>query len=254
MKCKLEYGSMGFPIKFAMPPCVCGIDVRPGDYTTIIGDIVHSSKFEKRVLRTIFAGKLKDERECLFVMLNYGVRFCLIDARPETTLAKRLQEEAQRHYIEGFRAQYNTQPSAVEWTLNESEKLFTLEQTMTLDRVQHLFQEQSRVALPRNYADILKRQFLQEMISSTRTPMTWHGRDYNKWVERGPDHFFHAYNLMLHIASYSNLLDGPLEADGVISKGEVAKTVQDVDPDDPEYRRKFYQNAIYAGDEIVFDA
>lgn len=255
MKFDLQPGSMGLKLRYVMPPCVAGIDVRPGSYDIIVADFQDSRIYERRVLRPVFIGKVRDERESIYVMLNYGVKTCVIDARPETTLAKRLQVESERHFVDAYRAQYNTQPSAVEYTYNENEKLYTLERTMTLDRVQHLFMNLQRVALPRNYQEITGRQFVSEMTSSTRTPTIWHGRDYHDWVERGADHAFHAFNMCLHAAIVSGLFEADMAGGAILSRGKVASSQQDaLDPDDPGFKKKYWESITNEQTELSFEA
>lgn len=255
MKFDLSSDNMGLKLNFVQPPCVCGIDVRPGSYDIVIADIIDSMIYKRRVIRPVFIGKVADERECLFVMLNYSVGTMMVDARPETTLAQRLQQEAQRHFITAYRAQYNTQPSAVEMTLNEAEGLYTLERTMTMDVVHHYFQTLQQIVLPKNFRDCTNAQFTAEMSSPTRTPQEWHGRDYWQWVKGGPDHAFHAFNMMICAARVSGLIEGEIGGESTIMRGEVVgMSSETMDPDDPRYKTKIWENAIRSDDGMVFDA
>lgn len=192
---------MGLPLHLCTRPAVAGIDVRDGSWDVNIGDIkkaqISEAQIQMNIVRPIFIGKLTDEKQVQFVLEQYGVRYGVVDCRPEATLAKRLQESCGKVGIELWRSEYNTVPSTIKVTRNESERLLKLERTMAMDVVHGAFQTGLKTVLPQNYKDITLGQFSAEMQSPTKVFTTWSGKPWWIWTKGGADHSFHAYTLMM---------------------------------------------------------
>lgn len=221
----LPSGSMGLPLQLVVPPCIAGIDVRPGSYDVIIADVWTSSLREQRVVRPVFIAKLRTEKEATYIMRQYGVRYGIIDARPEADLALRCVEECEKYNIELWRSEYMTQPSTLDIVTTDKHRLLKLERTITLTFLHHCFTTGLIVTLPRNYKHITGGQFLAEMCSSTKTPTRWHGRDYQDWQPKGPDHALHAFNMLMVAAKMSGMLRAGFGNDTLITTGIVQTTL-----------------------------
>lgn len=212
---------MGLPLNLVQYPCLAGVDIRPGSWDLIIGDLQRNRHTGKKVVRPVFVGKVRDEREVAFLLRQYRVRFGVTDCRPETTLAKRLQEDVYRHGIELWRAEYNTTPTSIKMQPNPNERLVKLDRTMTLDTVHHAFQTGQGIVLPQNFKDLTRGEFQSEMKGMTRVYTRWHGKDAYAWEKQGPDHAFHALNLLFVALAISGLGDFDAGSDGIIEKGVV---------------------------------
>lgn len=204
---------MGVPLHLIHPPCIAGIDIRGFSFDVVIADLVRNRHTNHSVIRPVFYGKVRDDLETLFVCQQFKVRFGLVDCRPEATLAKRMQDQAETFGIELWRAQYNPTPGGtIEMTRNEGEKLVTLERTMTMDCVQHAFLVGQSVVLPENFRLIAEGKMASELCSTTRVPYTSGGRDCRIWQKTGEaDHAFHAFNLLFAALKLSGLESGATE-------------------------------------------
>lgn len=227
----LPRGCMGIQPRDVRGPCAAGVDIRPGSFDIICADVVRSPA-GLCVVRPLFIGKVRDEIDTLFVIEQYKVRVAVVDTRPETTLAKRLQVSAREKGIEVWRAEYNTSPSSIDMQANENEMVLKLDRTMTLDTVHYAFQTGLTAVLPQNFKEITGGQFLREMCASQRVPTRWMGKDCYAWENRGADHSFHAFNYLLaaikkgNLAAYSSLETmGP-------SRGLVESTIAHSELDD----------------------
>jgi len=199
-------GCMGVQPATVKGPCAAGVDIRPGSWDVVVGDVQQSQGTKLPVVRPVFIGKVVDEEQVLFVLRQYRVRFAVADTRPETTLAKRLQVACVPHGIKLWRAEYNTAPSTVEVQENAVEGILKLDRTLTLDAVWYAFSQGLTVILPQNYREVTRGSFVREMCSSSRVPTKWLGRDAYAWEHQGPDHGFHAFNYLLTAVRMSNLL------------------------------------------------
>jgi hypothetical protein len=197
---------MGVDPRTVRGPTAFGCDVRPGSWDLIIGGVETSSTTKIPVIKPLFTGKVRDEADVIFFLRQYKVRFGVIDTRPETTLAKRLQLSAREHGIKVWRAEYNTAPSVVEVQENEGEGVLKLDRTMTLDNVHYSFVTGLSVILPQNWQEVTKGSFKREMTSSTRIPTMWQGKPHYSWDHVGDDHSFHAFNYLLVAVKKGNLL------------------------------------------------
>lgn len=205
---RLKPGCMGVPPRLVRGPCAAGIDIRPGSWDVVVADLVRNPSTHVSVVRPVFVGKVDDEEQVMWVLRQWKVRYAVADTRPETTLAKRLQEKAFDHGIKVWRAEYNTAPSgsSVEITENANEGLLKLDRTMTLDNVHFSFLTGRTVLLPQNYRSITGGDFVREMCSSSRVPVKVANREAWSWEHQGPDHAFHAWNYLLVAIQKSNLL------------------------------------------------
>jgi hypothetical protein len=205
IRVELPKGCMGVTPSSVRGPCAIGVDVRPGSWDVVCGDVVMSPA-GLYVARPLFVGMVRDELDVLHVMQQYKVRVGVCDTRPETTLAKRLQVSARDKGIEVWRAEYNTSPSTIDMQANEKEMVLKLDRTMTLDTVHYAFQTGLTVVLPQNFKEITGGDFVREMCSSQRVPTRWMGKDCYTWEGRGADHAFHAFNYFLAAIRKGNLM------------------------------------------------
>jgi len=221
-----EEGCYGLPPALVKPPCLSGTDVRPGSLDLVIGDCHRSSITGATVVRPVFVGKVESQDHVLFLLRQYGVRYGCVDTRPETSAAKWLQEKAENHGIEVWRAQYNPSPGGnVKMIRNEPEKLVTLERTMTLDVVHHAFQTGAGIVLPQNFKQLTNGQFKLEVGNAIRTPIKYKGRECWFWEKQGPDHALHALNLLFAAVEMSGLSGWDI-TDGMPEMGIVESTIE----------------------------
>jgi hypothetical protein len=219
---------MGVSPSKVIGPTAAGIDIRYGSWDVLIADVVTSPSSNMHVVRLLFAGKVRDNDDALFLLRQYKTRFGVADARPEATLAKRLQTEAARFGVKLWRAEYNTAPSQVEAQENSVEGTLRLDRTMSLDNVHWAFTTGATVALPTNYARVTDGDFVKEMTSSTRTPTKWQGKDCYVWDSPGADHAFHAFGYLIQAIKKSNMLAFGGNATMFSSPGLVARTMDKV--------------------------
>lgn len=229
----LPKGCMGLPPRMVRASAA-GIDVRPGSYDVVVGDVLFSRTTRTRVVRIVFVGKLRDESEALFVLRQYKTRVAVIDTRPEMTIAKRFQDNARKYGIAVWRAEYTTVPTSVLVTENFNEGLLKIDRTMGLDNVQHSFNTGLTIVIPQNYREILGGHFVSEMISSTRASHRFAGgKDGYIWEASGDDHVFHAMNYLLVAIDRANLGINNIEATIGPTRGmTVSEVVRCSDPRD----------------------
>lgn len=189
-------GAMGLLPSMIVGRCAVGCDIRPGSWDVAIGDVVLGSK-GLRVPRLVFYGKVRDDEDVEALADQYRAVGGVSDSRPDATLAERLQGRMRKKGMRWWRANYNTAPSDVKMQENVGEGILKLERTMTLDDVHWGFLTGIGIALPQNFREIAGGDFAKEMTSSTRVPTRWHGQEWNRWADQGPDHAFHAINYML---------------------------------------------------------
>jgi hypothetical protein len=242
IKLPLPHGCMGMSPSLLKKPCALGCDIRPGSFDVLIGDI-HCPAPDRKILRLVFAGKVRDERDVIWLAHQYPVRCGVVDSRPEGTLAKRLVERMIRARKDFWRAQYATNPSAVEMSVNQEERLLTLERTMTLDSVFFGFSTGLGVAIPQNFKEITAGKFKSELCASTRSPVMWKNQPWYRWTENCADHAFHAWNYMLVAAVKCGLdrltnSDSAMAQPGLVVSGgrgdEFYERGDDMDPDGME--------------------
>lgn len=190
----LPKGCMGIPPDAVRNPCAMGVDVRPGSWDVSIGDVVRRGP--KFVARLVFYGKVRDEDDVVWLCNQYPVRCGVVDVRPEQSIAPRMVKSLRAQHKEFWRAQYNTNPTAVEMTVNEKEHLLTLERTMAMDEVYFALDKGETMAIPENYASIEGGQFSNELKAPTKVPILWHGEPWWRWTD-GADHAFHSLNYLL---------------------------------------------------------
>jgi hypothetical protein len=202
---ELPIGCFGLSPKLVRGPCAFGCDIRPGSWDLVVGD-VHRNEAGVWVTRPVFIGKVRDEVDVLFVAKQYHARVGVCDTRPETTLAKRLQIAGRDCGIEVWRAEYNTAPSSIPAVANHNEGVLKLDRTMALDDVHYAFHTGIGIIIPQNYREITGGDFERELISSTRVPTRWMGKDCYSWEHSGPDHSFHMLGYLLAAIKVGNLI------------------------------------------------
>jgi hypothetical protein len=197
--------SAGLDPKLVSGPCAFGCDVRPGSWDLQIADLVRPAPDELLMPRLVFAGKLRDEYEVVFLLQQYKVRLGICDSRPEATLAARLQNACRALGVDVWRAQYATTPqNKAICGVNAAERIITLERSMTLDGVHHRLR-MNQLGLPANFRQAAGGAFVAEMTSSTRIYRRWHGTDHYHWEPNGADHQFHAMNYLMVAIEFGHL-------------------------------------------------
>jgi hypothetical protein len=237
----LPLGCMGIQPKFLTNACAMGVDIRPGSWDVIIGDLWRPGP-DRKVARAVFIGKVRDEVDVEFLAEQYPVRCGIVDSRPDGTLSKRLVDRLVKRGKNFWRAQYATNPSTVEMTKNEKERIITLERTMTLDNNSWMpFVTGMGAALPENFRDIMGGKFKNEMCASTRQPVMWNQEPWNRWSE-GSDHAFHAWNYMMvamqigrmeHLGDPTTLMARPGRVESSLSSDFESKDDMDADMIEP---------------------
>ncbi len=247
----LPDGCMGLHPRDTGFPCLAGIDVRYGSFDVVIADLVKSRITGMNALRIVFYGKVNDDIQSLFVCQQYRVRFGLIDTRPEATLAKRMQEIAEKKNIELWRAQYNPNPGGtIDITKNEGQQLVTLERTMTMDCVHHAFQTGQGIVIPQNYKEIAQGQMSGELQGTTRISERRGGREVYVWEKTGTaDHAFHAINLLLAAYKMSGFMafgDEPNPEMGIVESA--------LNPSPDQTPEQMLAAAVASEDSVYFEA
>lgn len=187
--------------------CAMGVDVRPDSWDVAILDCHRPNRHkpDHMPFRLVFNGKVRDEKDVIWLAHQYPVVCGGVDSRPDGTLAKRLVTALRRTRRDFWRVQYNTNPSNVEFAKNEKEHLITLERTMTMDEVFIALQSGQGLALPQNYREIGGGTFVSELCAPTRVQVEWHGQDVPRWTEKEEDHTFHCVNYGMFMARFCNL-------------------------------------------------
>lgn len=187
---------MGIPPLKVRSSCAVGVDVRPGSYDIAIGESSRVNP-EQSVAKLVFYGKVRDEKDVLWLCDQYPVRCGVADGRPDTTIIFRMVEKLRKARKDFWRAQYNPNPiNNVEMTMNEAEHIVTLHRTMALDNVFFAAHTAMGLALPENFMEICAGQFSKEMCSSTRVPVIFKGQEAWEWTG-GADHAMHAVGYMM---------------------------------------------------------
>lgn len=188
-------------------PAAAGVDIGTNRWDLAIIDAV-SVREGLVVPRLVFYGKMRDEQEATWVCRQYGVQSIVADSMPDGTLVLRWQKNIVGRYgVRRFwRAQYNTAPSQVEFTENESEGILRMDKTLTLDSLKHAFATAMGIFIPQNYREIDRGNWLKEMTCSTKVPVIWHGIATYRWEGPPDDHAFNAMNYAKVAMEYGGLL------------------------------------------------
>ena len=153
--------------------CAMGIDVGI-EMHVIINEILPDKR-----RRLVFVGTVREASEIAELWKRYSCKFGVIDAHPETRLAKRLVATiggmAMCLYINGVKDSM------------DKEKVLRVDRTSALDEVKEVFMLQS-LDLPKNIMQV--KDFSKHLKASTRV-FDEKANTY-KWVETGPDHYAHA--------------------------------------------------------------
>jgi hypothetical protein len=184
--------------------CAMGTDIRPDSWDVGVLEVVRAGP-GKLMPRMVFYGKVPDEDGAIAVAKAYRVRASVSDSSPDATLAERMQKKLKTMGIKAYRARYNTAPSEIKLVENVDEGLLRLERTMVLDDVHFAFQT-CTIAIPQNFRAICRGDFWRELIVSSRVPTRWHGREYFKWENAGPDHAFHCLSYALVAIDHAKLI------------------------------------------------
>lgn len=202
VKLPLPNGCMGIQPHMVTRPCAVGVDIRFDSFDVAIADVWPQSA-DQKVARLVFYGKVRDDKDVVWLCHQYPVSCGVVDCRPEGTLAKRFVEKLRRQRKDFWRAQYNTNPSNVELTVNEKEHLITLERTMTIDNLFLALSTSLGMALPQNWRDIGRAPgqdmgaFGKELMAPTKSGVIWHGMQDFRWDASDGDHATHALNYLL---------------------------------------------------------
>lgn len=182
--CRRDYGHR--PVGGEQP--VMGIDVGRVLHGVIRG---HEPTTGARPQR--WAGEIASFDDVDYLISRYQVRRLVIDALPETTQARKLQE---RHPSVVWLAYYVTQKigtkraEPVQW--DDEQGVVNLDRTRTLDQTLSRFFDQINT-LPGDARDIPG--YYAHMMASTRVIEDGpSGEKVIRYVESGPDHLFHAEN------------------------------------------------------------
>lgn len=247
---------MGVNPKRLSRPTAAGVDVRPSSWDVIIGEVVRSAISPLGVVRPVFIGKVRDEKDVLWLFKQYDTRFSVIDTRPEATLASRIQAELAKVGVNCWRAEYNTVPSTVKIQENLLERILKLDRTLTIDDVHHALTTGMGIQLPQNFREVTQGHFAKEMTSSTRVPIRHSGRDMYDWVKSGADHALHAFNYLMVAVVRSNLLWSGAEALMGASRGQVnsgsapaKETIETGGRGEPRKRLRIDFDKLEQGDE-----
>lgn len=179
MRAMQRYGQGGF----------MGVDV--GSSLDVVID-----ELEAGQSRTVYMGRHKEFAELDQLMNDFHVRACVIDAYPEERLAKEFQQRWGRTV---WRAAYINNPTAPrEWDWNEDT------QVVKLPRTEFLSQSATELltvhVLPRFDGSPAWEAFIRHHENSQKVPVFNDSEtaqqsrmiDRYEWIDRGPDHFFHA--------------------------------------------------------------
>lgn len=180
-----EYGHR--PVGGERP--VMGVDVGRTLYGVIRGYEPATGERPQR-----WAGELANFDDVGHLMRRYQVRKLVIDALPETRKARELQADFPAGVV--WLAYYVAQKigtkraEPVQW--DEDEWVVNLDRTRTLDQTLSRFFDKTNT-LPGNAHDIPS--YYAHMMASTRVIEDGpNGEKVVRYVESGPDHFFHAEN------------------------------------------------------------
>jgi len=160
-------------------PCIAGIDVGS------VFNIIIAEPLEKRI---VYIGELpvQDIVEIKDLFRQYSVRLFVIDALPETRIARQIIARNKTGFMNYYSLSKN------ELTISGKDSIISTNRTVCLDAVKEAI-ILKEFALPANAKTIPG--FYDHMTASTRI--------YNddkqtfSWVESGPDHYFHSFALLL---------------------------------------------------------
>lgn len=154
-------------------PCAMGIDVG-NEMHVVINELLPDKR-----RRVVYIGKAREASEIMELWSLYGCKFGVIDAHPETRLAKKLVSSitgmAMCLYINGVKDSLDKQ------------KVLRVDRTSAIDEVKEVFMLAS-IEVPSNTFEL--KQFMAHLKASTR--IYDEKADTYKWVETGPDHYAHA--------------------------------------------------------------
>jgi hypothetical protein len=177
-----------FPDSYNEKLCFMGIDVGTKLHCTIL-DTDN---------RLVYAGGLRTKDDILDIAKRYNVRIGVIDALPEIRLVHELQSEITNL----FRCLY-LQGHEFSKTKIES-RTISVDRTSALDTVKTNFVK-GVYKLPLNIETVDNKDFVNHLQNSTRIIDLDGNR--SKWVDTGPDHYFHslsycnlAGSLMVHLS------------------------------------------------------
>ena len=154
-------------------PCAMGIDVG------IEMHVVINQLLPDHRRRVVFTGTVREAEEIYELWKQYNCKFGVVDAHPETRLAKKLcamiQGMAMCLYINGVKDSVDKQ------------KVLRVDRTSSLDEVKEVIALQT-IEFPKNVMQM--KNFTSHLKASTR--IFDEKSQLYKWVETGPDHYAHA--------------------------------------------------------------
>lgn len=161
--------------------CIAGIDVG-SVFHIIIADAINK--------RIVFIGELQvhDISEIRDIFRRYNVKLFVIDALPETRIARQIIARNKTGFMNYYSLTKN------ELTISIKDSIISTNRTVCLDAVKESIVLKEFI-YPENAKTIPG--FIEQMTSSTR--IYNEERNNFSWVESGPDHYFHAASY-LHIA------------------------------------------------------
>lgn len=143
-------------------PCTMGIDV--GSFW----DVRISDMPEKGARRALFIGRMDGPKPCAELIARFNVRCCVIDARPETRLAKEFQKEINAtHKQLVWRADFEKGESITEPKKDYVEGTVKVDRTALLDAATADILG-GRNRLPAGAASLLKGEYYRQMKAPKR--------------------------------------------------------------------------------------
>ena len=185
--CRRDFGTL----ELARGETVCGVDVGRLLHVVIRGRAQDGS----RPLR--YAGTVPSFDEVAYLLARHKVRACVVDALPETQLARdfRASQPAGRVWLAYYNRTATKDEAPSEWI--EAEGVVNMDRTRTLDSTFALFTKASRgergntlPAYARDIADYYKQLKAPER-QLRKAP---DGNLVPVYVESGSDHYAHAEN------------------------------------------------------------
>jgi hypothetical protein len=167
--------------------CVAGIDVGKRFHVKI------SEILPDDTLRTVLVDSTRDEKRVVEWLFKYNVKCYVIDANPETRIARQIVQSKQGGFLCFYGGNRRDGIDVLGSTV-------TVYRTSALDNVKSAIMTE-RVLFPKNV--LMLPEFAQHMTASTRVydEKMNGGEGGYRWVEgSNPDHFFHssAYELIAH--------------------------------------------------------
>jgi hypothetical protein len=160
-------------------PCIAGVDV---------GSVFHVIIAEARTNKIVYIGELPvhDVSEVTNLFKQYSVKMFVIDALPETRIARMIVSRSKFGFMNYYSGVKN------ELTINASDRIISSNRTVSLDAVKEAILLRTFI-FPANAKSV--GGFYDQMTSSTRVYNE--EKDAYNWIESGPDHYFHAFCYML---------------------------------------------------------